>query len=73
MSYTNDTRFLQLTDDTLESRTVEKIQEKITDKDGRNRLSRLLHARNDKDTIAAWKLDLNRILLVFNVRSVTYA
>ena len=37
---------------------------------GRNAVSRLIHARNDKDVIAAWKLDLDRILRVFNVRSV---
>jgi len=32
---------------------------------------RHFHARNDKDKIAAWKLDLNSILHVFNVRSMT--
>ena len=31
--------------------------------------SRLFHAKNDKDTIAAWRLDLNRVLHIFNVRS----
>ena len=49
---------------------MDKIQEKITEKRGRNRLSRVLHAKSDKDAVAAWKLDLNRILHVFNVRSV---
>ena len=34
-------------------------------------LSRFVNAKNDKDIIAAWKSDLNRILHVFNVRSVT--
>jgi hypothetical protein len=34
-------------------------------------LIRFLHARNDKDKIAAWKLELDRILQVFNVRSAT--
>jgi len=33
-------------------------------------LSRLANAKNDKEAIAAWKLDLIRILQVFNVRSV---
>ena len=33
----------------------------------RNVVSRYLHARNDKEKIAAWKLDLNRLLQVFNV------
>jgi methyl-accepting chemotaxis protein len=37
----------------------------------RNAVSRLFHAKNDKDTIAAWRLDLNRILHVFNVRSIS--
>ena len=32
--------------------------------------SRLFHAQNDKEAIAAWRLDLNRVLQVFNVRSV---
>ena len=31
----------------------------------------MFHAKNDKETIATWRLDLNRILHVFNVRSVT--
>ena len=43
------------------------IREKIVEKDGRNLLSRLAHAKNDKDAIIAWKLDLIRILQVFNV------
>jgi hypothetical protein len=40
------------------------------EKTGRNRFSRLVHAKNDKETIASWRLDLNRILHIFNVRSV---
>ena len=54
----------------LNCRTVTGIQEKIVEKGGRNFLSRLAHAKNDKETIAAWKLDLNRILHVFNVSLV---
>ena len=42
-----------LAHDALDHRTVAGIQEKITDKCERNRLSRLVHAKNDKDTIAA--------------------
>ena len=38
---------------------------------GRNPVSRFLHAKNDKETIATWRSDLNRILHIFNVRSVT--
>jgi len=51
-------------------RTVARIQEKIIEKSGRNLLSRLGNAKNDKETVVTWKLDLNRILIVFNVRSV---
>ena len=36
----------------------------------RNVLSRLFNAKDDKEAIAAWRLDLNRILHVFNVRSI---
>ena len=51
----------------LDRRTVTGIQEQVTEKCGRSRLSRLLHAKDDKDTIATWKLDLGGILHVFNV------
>ena len=51
--------------------TVAEIQKKIIKQSGRNVTSRLLHAKNDKETIVAWKSDLNRILHVFNVRSAT--
>jgi hypothetical protein len=52
---------------------VAEIQRKIIKQSGRNSLSRLAHAKNDKETIAAWKLDLNRILHVFNVCPVLSA
>ena len=55
----------------LNRRTVAGIQEKIVEKGGRNLVSRLAHAKNDKETIATWKLDLNRILHIFNVCPVT--
>ena len=58
---------------TLNRRTVAGIQEKIVEKRGRNLLSRLANAKNDKETLTTWKLDLNRILHVFNVRSVITA
>ena len=50
---------------------MDKIQEKITEKGRRNWLSRVIHAKSDKDAVAAWKLDLNRILHIFNVRFIT--
>ena len=57
---------------TLNRRTVKEIHGNVTDKGGQNPLSRLFHAKNDKETIGAWKLDLNRILHVFNVRSLAF-
>ena len=51
----------------LDCRTVAKIEEKITEQSKRNGVSRFFHSRNDKDTIATWKSDLNRVLNVFNV------
>ena len=58
---------------TVNRSTVAGIQEKIIGKCGRNLLSRLANAKSDKETIATWKSDLNRILHVFNVRSAIAA
>jgi hypothetical protein len=52
----------------LNRRTVAAIQERVIKKGKRNLLSRLAHAKNDKETLASWRSDLNRILHVFNVR-----
>ena len=49
-----------------------EIQRKIVKRGKRNAASRLVHAKNDKETIATWRSDLARILLVFNVRSVVF-
>jgi len=49
---------------------VADIQKKIIKLDKRNGVSRMFHAKNDKETIATWRLDLDRTLHVFNVRSV---
>lgn len=46
------------------------IEKKIVNIGKRNALSRLFHSKDDREKIAAWRLDLNRILHVFNVRSV---
>ena len=54
------------------SRMVAEIQRKIIKRGKRNVLSRLVHASSDKETIAAWRSDLNRMLLVFNVRSIVF-
>jgi hypothetical protein len=61
------------TDNALGRSMLAEIQRKISKKDKRNAVSRLLHAKNDKEMIAAWKSDLNKILLVFNVCSVLVA
>jgi len=52
----------------IDRRTVAEIRGKIAKQSGRNAVSRFFHAKDDKDTIATWKSDLNRTLTVFNVR-----
>ena len=47
-----------------------EIQKEVIKQSGRNAFSRLVHAKNDKEMVAGWKSDLNRVLQVFNVRSV---
>ena len=44
-----------------------EIQGKIIKQGKRNVISQHLHAKNDKDKITAWRLDLDRVLQVFNV------
>ena len=51
-------------------RAVEEIYNKVTKQSGRNTISLLFHAKNDKETIVAWKSGLSSILVVFNVCSV---
>jgi hypothetical protein len=60
------------TDGALGRSMLAEIQRKIIEKGKRNAISRLVHAKNDKETIAAWKSDLNRILLIFNVCSLVF-
>ena len=47
-----------------------EIQRNIIKQGKRNVISRHVHAKNDKDKIAAWKSNLARILQVFNVRFI---
>ena len=56
----------------LDRRTVAEIQRKVIKHSGRNAVSRLVHAANDKEKITGWKLVLDRILHVFNVRCATF-
>jgi len=53
----------------LNHRTVAEIQEKVAEKGARGLLSRLTHMKNDRDVMATWRSDLNRVLHVFNVCS----
>lgn len=53
-------------------RTVAAIQKEVVKQGKRSVVSRLLHAKNDKDKIASWKQDLLAVLQVFNVRSVSF-
>jgi len=55
----------------LSSRTAEEIQGNIIERGKRNAISRRYHAKDDKEAITTWTLDLNRIRRVFDVRSVT--
>jgi len=49
---------------------VEEIQEKVVKQGKRNVVSQLFHAKDDKQQIAAWRSDFDRILQIFNVRSI---
>ena len=51
-------------------RTLADIRNKVAKRSMQNAISRAFHAKSDSQAIASWKIDLNRILLVFNVRSV---
>ena len=46
---------------------MDNVQQKIVEKNERNVFSRALHAKSDKDAIATWKQEFNRILQIFNV------
>jgi hypothetical protein len=46
------------------------MERKVVKQGNRNFVSRILHSKNDKDKIAAWRYDLVRVLHVFNVRSI---
>src|SRR5580698_3275194 len=56
--------------DALLRRTVADIQREVIEQSQRNRIYRLFHAKGDKDKIVAWRVNLNRILHVFNVCSI---
>ena len=72
MSCTRNARFEYLIGEAFrpDLRAVAEIQRKVIKQGKRNVISRHLHAKNDKEKIAGWKSDLNKILHVFNVRSI---
>ena len=49
-----------------------QIQRSADEPNKRNPISRFFNAKRDKDTIAGWRSDLDRILHVFEVRSITH-
>ena len=49
-----------------------EIQGNIVKRNKRGAISRRFYKKDDDEAIATWKLDLDRILRVLNVRSVTF-
>lgn len=52
-------------------RIVADIREKVVKWGRRNAVARRFHASDNKETITAWRLDLDKILWVFDVRHFT--
>ena len=50
-----------------------QIQRSAVEPDKRNFISRIFNAKKDKDTIAAWRSELDRIVHVFEVRSALHS
>ena len=72
MSLARDIHSAQFTHYALNRRTIAEIEENVVEKSRRKLLSRLVHAKNDREVMAAWRSDLNRGLHIFNVRSVGF-
>ena len=60
---------LRLSTKIVYRRTVADIQRKLFKWSKRNVISRRFHAKDDKETIDTWRLDLDKILQVVNVSS----
>jgi len=54
----------------LNLRTVADIQRNLVERSKQNAISRRYYAKDNKKMIATWRLDLDKILQVFRVRSV---
>ena len=63
----------QLSYHALDCRTVVQIQRSVVEPDKRSFISRISNAKKDKDTIAAWRTDLDGILHVFEVRPTVHS
>ena len=50
-----------------------QIQRSAIEPDKRNFISRIFNAKKDKDTVAAWRSELDRIVHVFEVRSALHS
>jgi len=57
----------------LSFRTADEIQRNIAKRGKQNAIFRRYHAKDDKEAIDTWRLDLDGIPRVFNVCSVTFA
>ena len=68
-----DASCTRLTQSGSNRRTVAGIQKKIVKWGKRNPISQRFRAKEDKELIATWRLDLEKILHIFNVCSVTPA
>ena len=67
-------QFEQYADDAPDhARAATDIERNAVKKSQRGHFSRLLHTKDDKNKIVAWKAELDRILHVFNVRPVAFA
>jgi len=62
VSSTSDIHCTRLSHCTLDCRSVAEIQGKIVEKREWNSLSRLAHAKNNRHSIAAWKLNPTRTI-----------
>ena len=65
-----DERCARLSYCALYRRTVADIEKRAVKLGKRTAVARLFHFKDDKERIAAWRLDLNRILHIFNVCSI---
>lgn len=54
------------------NRSVDRIQAAIIEKTENGVGSRVFHVAVNKETIGAWQRDLDRILIIFNVRRLAH-